>query len=414
MIVRNEVDHLGACLASLGGLVDEIVIYDTGSIDGTPELARRVGARVLLGHWDGDFARARNAALDAVAAEWALIVDADERLVCDPHVLRRILLGVHPYDPPIDRVDAFWMPVVHLSADGDQQAAQLMTRLFRTDHGRWQGRVHESVELLRPDAGRALLPARYVFIEHLGYAGEDRVRAKGERNLALVLTELDELVAARSEDREAGGRVLFGLARSFLAVGRRQDAVDALETLREITGTGVYWALGTALLAQVLLDAGGFELAGLVLEAELRAEGGTDPRLADWLRARALSGLGEDAEALELLRGIDVVVDPAGTALPVAPILRLRAELAGGLGQLAEARSCLLTAISRHGAVRGNGPLLLSLFAGDEDSLVEALAEVQAAAGERQRAALLAELSSSDPPGPALAAQLARSPALSR
>ncbi|MGA2755757.1 MAG: glycosyltransferase, partial [Solirubrobacteraceae bacterium] len=44
IIVRDEADHLDACLASLSGLVDEIVVVDTGSSDDSVAVADRHGA----------------------------------------------------------------------------------------------------------------------------------------------------------------------------------------------------------------------------------------------------------------------------------------------------------------------------------------------------------------------------------
>ena len=66
LIVRDESASIRACLYALKDVVDEVVVYDTGSIDGTPELAEAVGATVIRGHWDDDFAPARNAALERV------------------------------------------------------------------------------------------------------------------------------------------------------------------------------------------------------------------------------------------------------------------------------------------------------------------------------------------------------------
>jgi hypothetical protein len=327
LIVRDEERTLLDCLASLGGLVDEIVVYDTGSQDRTVDLARDAGARVVLGRWEGDFSRARNAALAAADAEWVVIVDADERIVVDAHVLRRLLLGNIAHEPPVSQVEAFLLPVVSLTSEGKEQSVHYSTRLFRAVCGHWEGRVHEVVELSRPDAVRCLLPATIAFVEHHGYMEDATVRAKAERNLALTQAELDDLVTRNSDDRRAGARVLLDLARSLLVLGRRQQAVDALEALREIMDEGVHRAVATAMLAQVLLDAGGFNEVALVLEAELRADGHTDVRQADWIRAQALAGLGHLAEARDLLAGLDRMLDPAGTPLPMVPVQRLRARL---------------------------------------------------------------------------------------
>ena len=56
MIMRDEEEHLARCLESVQGVVDEIVIVDTGSVDRSVEIAESFGARVLHEEWKGDFA----------------------------------------------------------------------------------------------------------------------------------------------------------------------------------------------------------------------------------------------------------------------------------------------------------------------------------------------------------------------
>ncbi|MGH9413124.1 MAG: glycosyltransferase [Terriglobales bacterium] len=80
MIVRDAEADLPACLASVRGWVDEIVVADTGSRDGSRECAQSLGAQVLEIPWEADFARARNHALAAMSTDWVLVLDADERL----------------------------------------------------------------------------------------------------------------------------------------------------------------------------------------------------------------------------------------------------------------------------------------------------------------------------------------------
>ena len=80
MIVRDAAADLESCLQSVRGVVDEIVIADTGSCDATIEIARQHGARVYQIPWRHDFAEARNRALELVQSEWVLVLDADERL----------------------------------------------------------------------------------------------------------------------------------------------------------------------------------------------------------------------------------------------------------------------------------------------------------------------------------------------
>jgi glycosyltransferase involved in cell wall biosynthesis len=80
MIVRDAETTLPACLESVKDLVDEMVIADTGSTDGTLQVAMRFGARYLSIPWENDFARARNQALEHVRTDWVLVLDADEQL----------------------------------------------------------------------------------------------------------------------------------------------------------------------------------------------------------------------------------------------------------------------------------------------------------------------------------------------
>ena len=81
MIVKNETENLPRCLASAQPYVDEIVVIDTGSQDGTPEIAIQFGAKVEYFEWCDDFAAARNYSLSQASGDWILVLDADEELV---------------------------------------------------------------------------------------------------------------------------------------------------------------------------------------------------------------------------------------------------------------------------------------------------------------------------------------------
>ena len=80
MIVKNESEALRHCLRSAFGIVSQIVIADTGSTDGTADIAREFGATVISVPWENHFANARNSALKLMETEWVLVLDADEEL----------------------------------------------------------------------------------------------------------------------------------------------------------------------------------------------------------------------------------------------------------------------------------------------------------------------------------------------
>ena len=58
LIACDEAQFLKGCLQSVKGLVDQIVVVDTGSVDQTIEVARRHGAKVLSQRWDNEIGRA--------------------------------------------------------------------------------------------------------------------------------------------------------------------------------------------------------------------------------------------------------------------------------------------------------------------------------------------------------------------
>src|SRR5262245_26667700 len=81
MIVRDEEEVLGRCLASVADVVDEIIIVDTGSRDRTPAIARTFGARVEPFRWRDDFAAASNQSFSLATSDWILWLDADDVLL---------------------------------------------------------------------------------------------------------------------------------------------------------------------------------------------------------------------------------------------------------------------------------------------------------------------------------------------
>ncbi len=78
IITLNAAAQLTDCLAS-AAFADEIVVVDSGSSDGTAELAASFGARVIQQDWLG-FGRQKQFAVEAASHDWVLCLDADERV----------------------------------------------------------------------------------------------------------------------------------------------------------------------------------------------------------------------------------------------------------------------------------------------------------------------------------------------
>src|SRR5580698_3849853 len=80
MIVRHEEADLQACLDTAADLVNEIIVVDTGSTDGTMDIARRNRARVFAFPWCDNFAAARNESIRRATGDWIFWLDADDRI----------------------------------------------------------------------------------------------------------------------------------------------------------------------------------------------------------------------------------------------------------------------------------------------------------------------------------------------
>lgn len=78
IITRDAAHQIAACLASVA-FADEIVVVDSGSSDGTPEIAAKHGARVVHQDWLG-YGRQKQFAVEQASHDWVLCIDADERV----------------------------------------------------------------------------------------------------------------------------------------------------------------------------------------------------------------------------------------------------------------------------------------------------------------------------------------------
>ncbi|HQR51635.1 MAG TPA: glycosyltransferase family 2 protein [Burkholderiales bacterium] len=97
VIAFNEADKIEAAVSSVLW-ADEVIVCDSGSTDGTAEIAERLGARVVQIPFHG-FGDLRNRAIAACGCDWIFSLDADER--CTPET-RDEILDLLAGDPPHD------------------------------------------------------------------------------------------------------------------------------------------------------------------------------------------------------------------------------------------------------------------------------------------------------------------------
>jgi len=235
MIVKNEAGNLARSLAPLLPYVDEAVVVDTGSTDGTPEQAARLGARVHHFAWSHDFAAARNFSLDLATGDWIMWLDGDNRVPEEDAIQLKSLV-----QRPLNAV--LWATEI-LEPGGGRL---LQKRLFpRRPEIRFRYRVHEQL-CHPPDLAQVITPVR---VYHWGYEDKRLRQAKARRNLIYLLADLQE----RPEDFY----LRYHLTRHHFFAGEFKEAWGQLQMVLATPGLeaqNLEIARHARLLAALLLD----------------------------------------------------------------------------------------------------------------------------------------------------------------
>jgi glycosyltransferase involved in cell wall biosynthesis len=144
VITYNEAEHIAAALDSVAW-ADEIIVVDSGSTDGTADIARAKASRVITRAWPG-YSAQKNFAADQASNDWVLSMDADERVTPALADEVRALLARGPelQGYRIRRV-TFYLGQWIRSTDW---FPDFQLRLYDRRAGRWNGmKIHESFRL---------------------------------------------------------------------------------------------------------------------------------------------------------------------------------------------------------------------------------------------------------------------------
>jgi len=218
MIVKNEQHNLPKCLGSVQGVVDEIIVLDTGSSDRTPEIAQQFGAQVHYWQWCNDFSQARNEALKYVTGDWILVLDADESLTRD--IIPQI-------KEVINREDYILINLVRQEIGALQSPYSLVSRLFRNHvdirfDRPYHALVDDSISAIlvqQPDWQIGYLPG--IAILHTGY---QKAAIKGQNKQAKAAAAMAEFAAHNPHDPY----VCSKLGALYVDMGNINQGLDLL------------------------------------------------------------------------------------------------------------------------------------------------------------------------------------------
>jgi tetratricopeptide (TPR) repeat protein len=371
LIVKNEEQHLARCLESIKGLVDEIIVVDTGSTDATVAIAERFGAKLGYFEWCQDFSAARNASLALATGNWILWIDADEEITPESAKSFR-QASIRP------QFGGYNIEIVNFVDDRDSgnTFVHCPIRLFRNLPGiEFVGSVHEQVVPSIDQLGLPWARLDNAQILHSGYRPSE-VEAKGKQertvtmieaaleqnpedgfqwfNLANALTIAQDYVRSASAAREAirlnpdcsstFGQLAYQLlALSLSATGRLIESLDACDEAVAAECGGMLIEFERA---QTLLKLGRHNEALEAIDRSLAetwkpgqsGDRGIETHKRHIVRGQILAILGRHEEALETFE-IALRVDPA-----YGPCLYCKAATLEKLERFEEAAECFLLA----------------------------------------------------------------------
>ncbi len=185
IIALNAEKDIRKCFESVKGLVDEIVLIDTGSIDSTKKIALEYKAKIYDFVWQNDFSEARNFALSKVKTDWVLILDSDEVIKSEIDKLKDII-----NDDYFDKIPMFFVNILTYTdiENDDYSYYQQKIRLFpKSDNIKFEYSIAE--EIIHPNGTENLisLDAKGLVIKHYLDGG---LKSKSQRNVPILKREL--------------------------------------------------------------------------------------------------------------------------------------------------------------------------------------------------------------------------------
>jgi hypothetical protein len=178
MMMKNEADCLPRCLESIKNVVDEICIVDTGSTDGSIDIANAYGAKIIESPWRDDFSYHRNESVEMASGDWLFQIDCDEELVLpDPTHLKTFLQSLP------DGINGVAVEMRDIK-NGCEPMIFNSPRIFRAGKVKYKGIVHNVPEY--GNIATPFYPGGH--LNHYGYdLAPDKMKAKHSYQLNMEL-----------------------------------------------------------------------------------------------------------------------------------------------------------------------------------------------------------------------------------
>lgn len=240
MIVKNAEKHLAGCLKALMPLGYEIVVVDTGSTDGTKQIAGEYTDNVYDFVWQQDFSKARNYSISKAANEYVLVIDSDEVVdYFDKEELERLIRKNPDGVGRLVQKNSFYR-------NGERfRINNRVGRLFSKKLYEYKGIIHEQPAPIGDMATYYYhIP---VEVDHRGYDGDLETRKKKtDRNITILMKQL--------ENEGDDPYVLYQLGKSYYM---QEDYVTACQWFDK----ALYFDLDTRLeYVQDMVESYGYSL----------------------------------------------------------------------------------------------------------------------------------------------------------
>lgn len=210
IITKNEKVNLERCLQKLKRYRFELVLVDTGSDDGSIQMARQYTESIYEFAWCDDFAKAKNFAISKAKNNMVLVIDSDEYL--QNINIQEIEKQIHKFPKAVGRIKR-----INQIKRGSEisESREYINRLFDRRYYRYQGKIHEQLVALDQKSYPTYITS--IVIEHSGYLLSEEARLeKTQRNIRLLEIEL--------KNNGPDPYILYQLGKSYFMMGEHQQA----------------------------------------------------------------------------------------------------------------------------------------------------------------------------------------------